>query len=608
MKYSVSLPRGFTIASLASVYILGFVITPYWNMHASAAGRIFYCVLTIGIGLIWLYLSTNSLQIEFSSKDIWFFLVLFVGMIVLNYRALNSVIPFRGDETIHIERTIELAGRIPSVAALVIAALFLALLVAGLKKQRWLVLTGIVIIIGTIFFFLKSNSFEDLEKTPVFFLRYPFINYWLYALLPKLASVIGSPYHEVLYRVVPFLSMIGTAWVVQKRSEISSPAGNIAWGMAVATIPLIFYYSSILYIEPPAVFLMTIVCLDISSLLHKDNQEILQVPGWYALILIGFIKETTTPFLLCFIAVRWIVQLQTWSKRRVEEKSGKSLATLFAGEVGIVFSILAPVALYLYFRSTLTNTRSFVPQISNLFNPQIYYFTITSMWEQLGPFLVFFLGGCILLIRKREFASVLGYLSLILVILAFYAMDDYKVYIGYSRFNLFILPPVLAISARFIGWAAKQKQYIGNTLILAALAGNIVLSPVYLDGTKKPYWGNQLTDTSEHYYPYQDALIWLKKNYPEKRMLFTGLDFHYPFQFYWNKLDWKPKRAGIPSEDVSDEQLAIANVLRDAESGHYDIVVYRVLDENLVLPQETGEFRTQVIKNSAHRLIIFYKP
>jgi len=47
--------------------------------------------------------------------------------------------------------------------------------------------------------------------------------------------------------------------------------------------------------------LNAVVCLNIRSLLRDDYQMIRQNPAWYALILIGFIKETTLPFLICFI-------------------------------------------------------------------------------------------------------------------------------------------------------------------------------------------------------------------------------------------------------------------------------------------------------------------
>jgi hypothetical protein len=300
------------------------------------------------------------------------------------------------------------------------------------------------------------------------------------------------------------------------------------------------------------------------------------------------------------------MQLQIWSKKTPEERSEKPLLNLLARELGIIFIVLVPLLLYVYFRSTLTDTRSFTPQISNLFDLSNYKFAILAFLEQFGLFLFFFLAGCVFFLRNGDFASPFCYLSLIFAVLAFHIMD-YKVYAGYSRFDLFVLPPILAGSTRFIIWTIRRKSYVKGLLIGAALVSNLLLSPVNLDGVKVPYWGTRIDD-SEHYYPYQDALVWLKDNYAQKRMLFTGLDFYYPFEFYWGKLDWKPRKDGIPSEGISDETLAISNVLKKAESQHYGIVLYRVLGKDPVLPQDMGKFRVQVIKNSAHTLLIFYKP
>ena len=606
--YSIRLPESFIFACLASIYILGFIITPYWLLQKSTTEIVFYLILIISVGFVWLLLSANSLQIEFSSKDVKLFLLLLIGTAILNHRALNSVLPLRGDEVLHVERTLEVMYRIPILPSLVILVLVSTFLVSGFKEQKWTVIIGIVMVICVIFYFLGENLFEDLERYPKFFLRYPFVNYWFFAIVPKLASLISSPYYEALYRIMPFLAMVGIAWGVQKKLDLYNVPSTIAWGFAVVTIPLVFYYSSILYIEPPAVFFMTIASLDITNLLCKSSKAISQSASWYALLLVGFVKETAIPFVLWFVIVRILVQLRVWSKRTPKEDSGKQFMPLLFGELGVAFSLLAPAFLYMYFRATLTTARSYAPQISNLFDLSIYPLVIRSFIEQFGLFFFLFIGGCILLLRNREFTPLLYYVSVSIVILAFHIMDD-KAYVGYSRFNLFILPAILAGSLVFILWVTKQKQYIGNLLMFVAIGSNLLLSPINLDGVKKPYWGNYLADTSEHYYPYQDALVWLKNNHANKRMLFTGLDFYYPFQFYWNKLDWKPKREGIRSEEnITDETVALKKILEKAAREGYKVVVYRVIDENLVFPKETGEFRTQVIKNSAHTLIIFYKP
>jgi hypothetical protein len=485
-----------------------------------------------------------------------------------------------------------------------LALLLLLFLVAAFKRQKWYPLVGVAIVTCTILYFWGQTTFDDVERTPVFFLRYPFINYWFFAIVPKLASLANLEYHEIIYRIAPLVSMIGVAWVYQRKINSSHPAIAIAWGLAVATIPNVFYYSSILYIEPPAVFLMTIACLDIRNLLHKDPQELVKLPAWYALIFIGFVKETTVPFLVCFVTVRMIVQLSMWVRKQGSENSWPRWA---GREIGVAFAVLAPAVLYLYFRMLL-DTRSFTPNILNLLDPGIYPVILRALFEQYGVFFLFFLGGCLILWKERDYSPLAFYLLAILAMLTFHILDSTS-YVGYSRFNLFLAPPIFAGALKSIQWVMSQKRLFGAGLVAVTIGSNLLLSPVHWDGVKTASWGNYLYDTSEHYYPYQDALLWLKNNEPNKRVLFTGQDFYYPFQFYWSKLDWKPRKDGIPTEEhMGDEQTAIADLLEFALRENYPIVVYRVLDEDLVLPTEIGEFHVQVIQNSSHRLIIFHKP
>ena len=79
--YSISLSRGFSLAFLSSIYILGFIITPYWILGNSTAHTILYLAITLGIGLVWVLLSANSLQIELTLKDVWLFILLLIQVV-----------------------------------------------------------------------------------------------------------------------------------------------------------------------------------------------------------------------------------------------------------------------------------------------------------------------------------------------------------------------------------------------------------------------------------------------------------------------------------------------------------------------------------------------
>jgi hypothetical protein len=117
------------------------------------------------------------------------------------------------------------------------------------------------------------------------------------------------------------------------------------------SIPLVFYYSSIFYLELPAVCLMFVVCLRIDHLLHSDFNEIRNDPAWYALLLLGFIKETTLPFLIVFVIFRFAIlflKLKKSGQNNFDEKQQpepnplKRIYAVLGQEVIISLLVLFP--------------------------------------------------------------------------------------------------------------------------------------------------------------------------------------------------------------------------------------------------------------------------
>ena len=254
------------------------------------------------------------------------------------------------------------------------------------------------------------------------------------------------------------------AWYFQRSLALKEGVPAVLLGLAVGVIPVVYYYSSILYLEMPAVFLMTVVCLRAGDLLKKDFGELKKDPGWYALILTGFIKETTLPFLLCFLVVRSVLYL--WNRARSDPKTaqgegttaakGKSTWYSLLGELSVYFVTLVPILYYLIFRSISEDTRAYTFTVSNLLNASIYPVIGRAFFEQFGIFLLLFLGGCFLLGREKKFGMLGFYLAVILGYTIFHTIDQDE-YIGYSRFNLFILPAILAGSATLVRAALRGK-------------------------------------------------------------------------------------------------------------------------------------------------------
>ena len=536
-----------------------------------------------------------------------YFFILLAGMIVLNLKALTVDIPWRGDEDIHIARTVALASIIPNtLAILFVIGLITMVTLAWWKKSKWAIFLVIFFAACAIAYHLAKNPLAGINSYAL--LRYPFINYWFFAIVPMAARALKiNPYQEVFFRIVPFLSTFFLVWIFQNSLSGSKAYVNLLWGLAAATIPLVYYYSSILYIELPAICLMLIVCLNIKSLLKDDYRAIRQNPAWYALILIGFVKETTIPFLVCFIGWRLIVQVV---QGRITPNAIRSSLRSLGEELLIALAVLLPIIFYLFLRGTLSQqSREFSFNIVDLTKPIVFSTIIRSFYDQFGllPEMLF-VGSCIyLLFWKKEYSQTGFYLSLISLYPLFFAVDT-LIYTGYSRFNLFVLPVVLAGVAILPGQLVKYKKIISTITACAILVINVWVSPVNLDGTKKPLWGNYLTDTSEHYYPYREALEWLKSAHGNEPMMFAGMYYPYRFDFYFGQLAWTPVNTVLMTNIISNP-ISLARAFAEAGTDNINIVLFQVLGGQKASSIAIGPnfYVEKIFQNDAHTLIVYHR-
>ncbi len=616
-------PRPFLTAFLASIYIIAFIISPYWLLPASTLTKIVILTFTIGSGALWSYLSAADLQLRIDARSWISFGVLLAALVWLNYKPLTSVIPWRGDEGSHIMKTLTIVSRISSAQILLTLTLFALFLFVAWKRPVLALPAALFLIFVVVIFFVLKNPLKGLNSEYYFFLRYPFFNYWFYALIPSLATIVASPYHEILYRIIPMLSIAAIAWMFQSSLDERNSPVSLVWGLAAATVPLVLYYSSILYIEPAALFLMMIVCLQAKNLLEDDFSRIKKNPGWYALILIGFVKETAITFLFCFLACRIVFNLlrrhdlQRGLSWAASKQTVTPLGSYIWEELQIAFSVLFPYLFYIFLRSILlTNGRLWQPLISTLLDPSIYQAVGQSFVQQYGFILILFGGGCVLLVLRKEYGTASFFVLLFIAIPLFYAVDGQGEYAGYSRFNLFGVPAVLAGSSIFLSKIAGRSKIGVLALASATLLANIWMSPINLDGTKVPLWGNYLYDTSEHYYPYQDALSWLKQTHPQEAILSTGMYSPYPaLNFYYNKLDWHPHYKVLQisshdeqliSDDSKNEGVIVSKMLNEAKRDNFSIVLYQVLEKDIPQMQHTSGFRLEkVFQNDAHILVVY---
>ena len=166
---------------------------------------------------------------------------LLAALFLLNYKSLTADIPWRGDEDHHIRISLYLAERVPLRAILCLFIPFMAFWLSawrGMKKTMALI--GVLLVCGIVFFLSHAGPFQG--ERPDWIFRYPLLNYWFFMLIPRAAGYFVGPYHEILYRIVPLLSMALLAHVFQ--AELTNKIGVAAlfWGCAVATIPFVLYY------------------------------------------------------------------------------------------------------------------------------------------------------------------------------------------------------------------------------------------------------------------------------------------------------------------------------------------------------------------------------
>jgi len=586
------LPRTLVSTALFSFFVLAFIAAPYWLVVESHVENIIFLLITILFGFLWTRLASNEVQMQVDRRAWISAAMLLLFLSVLNFRALTSAIPWRGDESSHIAFALTLAQMIPLAWSATAIVVLLLLLFIGWRKPKYALAACAILVAGCVAVYL-------LRKPPplVAILRYPFLSRWFHALAPTLLRPITGLHHEILYRIVPHLSAVLLSWLFSRSVHSRSTVVALALGITVATIPVVFYYSSILYLEMPAVVLMFLVCNKIDLLLGLGFQDLKRNPSWYALILIGFIKETAVVFLLAFVFCRVVVRLSTSSSRL-------SFIRLVRDELIMALCMLLPVSIYLFFRTYLGDPRQFHFNPANLLNLRAVFVILLSHLEQFGLIYLLFIGGIVLLFRNRQYRKALFLLVTVVSIPQFHLIDTIE-YAGYSRFNLFVLPSVLAGSAVFIQFIGTKKKWYLPALTALVLAANLARSPVNIDGTKKPYWGNYLVDTSEHYYPYPEALSWLRDHHNPALILFAGLDFFYYLDFYFDKLNWHPQYELLKDFHIGD-LASFHDALQTASKNGAACVVVRVDDNTVQKPDGVSQFwQLKVFSNRAHSLLVY---
>jgi hypothetical protein len=315
-------------------------------------------------------------------------------------------------------------------------------------------------------------------------------------------------------------------------------------------------------------------------------------------LLLGLLKETTLVFLLLVLVFRLGIQLR---RCLCEPSTKKNVLAHCLDEAMFCFLTLSPLMIYLLYRMIFGTTRKSAFGFSNLCNPTIYPILFQSFWEQCGVFCLLSIVGCCLQFRKHEYLFTLFSLAMLIGYSAFYILDD-PIYTGYSRFNLMLIPVIVILSVKSFASLAG-KQTISIFLFVTIILSNLFLSPINADGSKKPLWGNKLVDTSEHYYPYNETLAWVKKHHGKDKILFSGMYYPYCFSFYFNKLKWYPQNRMLEVDRNMPERDELKKALDFANGDGIGLVVFQFRGDKIPeISAESAFYFEKIITNQAHSI------
>ncbi len=592
-------PRTFLPLFLA--FLLQFVFSGFWMRVPGALLPAFLLAFTLASGLTWARWGSGSLRLP-PLKRLGWFLPILVLMAVMDARALNAPVPWMGDEDFHILLPWTIAERIAAHPAMLTACL-LPIACAWLPARRPRLVWGAALAMGlgvaAAGYFLRPDAYQML-RNPVlvkFLTAFPVFAY---------SSLLPAANPELPYRLLPWLSAAGIAWVVLRGLGRRAPMLGLGSALLILSLPLVRYYSTILYLEMPAVLGMTVACLNARSLLTRPLARLVESPAWYALLLIGFVKETTMPFLAAFLLSRWMGRLPALiGKARAAAREGQTAGGAWPweeawDEARIAACVGFPLFFYLVYRSALGDPRPFILNTGNLSDPTLPPRLARSLWDCFGILLFPAAAGAVLLAVRRKRILLSFYLSAMFLNAAMHFLDLPR-YVGYSRFNLFLLPSLIALSLESLRFARLRFPVPAIAILALAVAADIRMSPINADGTKKPYWGVYGEDCGEHYYPYRDALRWIAANHPGQKALLTGNDYLYRARFYpegraLDQLLVNPKDTGAVTLDTL--------LARSSREG-YRVVLYHLRGGQPALRDAHGFGPPRVFRNQAHALLVF---
>jgi len=596
LSENLEIHRNTLFVLLLGIFFVAYLITPYWFFIGnSQLFTILNGLLTVLLAVGWAFLASGMLLLRYNFPCKTCLLFVVCGIVLINLNPMTSEIAWRGDEDFHVMRfdhlgvVLERSRSWAYSSALFLLLGFVSMLALARRLPLFgMALFGLTLGIVLVVFMPHLPLNEELAA------RYPFLLVWIgFPPLLFAYSLFETNVPEWFYRLVPLSSTIALVMIYLGKSSTMSRPAFILVGASVATLPLVYNYSSLLYLEMPAVLFMTLGALSADKLIKGRLEDLKRSPAWYGLLCLGFVKETVFPFLFAFIGIRMLYQLRT--------SQLKTLPGNIIQEACFASLILIPWLYYIAVRSQIGIGRSFEPNWLNLFDMPAWTVLLQSLITQLGPFLLLAGAGLWVLHRRQPWA-VLFLLAAALSSMCFHILDN-QGYAGYSRFNLFVLPSVLALSLPVFLRLAQWRPWGPVPVLAFCLTFNVLFAPFYPDGSRKPGWGDPKKSVVEWSYPWRSAGHELSRDFSGKRVLIAGLKYPYGYMRRYVDSDvffeaWEQ------SKDDSIEKRLLEAAMRVRQE-NFDALLFVPVGNGQVDFEPEGLTRRRVFRNQANKIWLF---
>ncbi|MCE9613217.1 MAG: hypothetical protein K8T26_03020 [Lentisphaerae bacterium] len=578
-----------------AVFLFAYVCAPYWILpHTFVAQLASLATLMLG-GWWWTGLAAGDLPVRAPARAS---LMAGTALLAAAFHVVpaGAGVPWLGDEDYHLAQIAYLCENMPPVWMVVAVGMLLFIrgqAVGACSRRRAAVLCAVAAM-------LCGAGYPHLHGALA---RYPYLLRWLEAAPAQLLFPLPTLFfREAVVRASSVACMMGlgaAVWLAWARR----PAPAVFAAVAATTIPALQYFGSQAYLEVPALALLVVAALRAEALMDADAGVVRRDYGWIALVLAAFAKETMLPVMAAYVGCRfwrcaWACRADRVARRLPAPTVDIPSPFLrLLREARLAATLVIPLAVYLAFRSTQDIFRGHPGLWGHVLEVDLWAILAGSLWEQVGVVAVIGVVGSLALRRRATWGLfwLWGWLAAVVV----FNMGDIAMYVGYSRYNLMLVPPLLAAG---LWWLAGASALTRGLWLTAWLAANLALSPLHADGTRRLYWGTPQADVGERYYPFRDVLQRLKAESPNARLLFAGSTYAYYLNFYFAQLDWHPAYR-VAGEPAATDLAAAARL---AAEDNRDVIVWLPTREAMPLPAALPGYRLERVFTQAGVALAVY--